>query len=231
MRGVRGLFQHRSGTVDVAPLLLEVWGAEPVGVHRRCRLCARVRSLRQKLLTPWLAQKGSIPFHGLGWRPTAECRKMTERRSKVADIEGVRIDRNGDGEIDASAETPIQAKLNLYEYIEYVFEPDELENEDEVEELAEDHEPGDVVGDEYVGGAFARVKYRFEDGKAEAAKFKDASSEDSGTGGWTGFDFLKVLPVADEVVERVPDVNYVRPSSHVLGDMIEEGDYYAIDQT
>lgn len=165
-----------------------------------------------------------------GWRPTAWNSSMTERK-KVADIEGVRVDYDGSGGIDTKTNTPIQVKVNHYLVDEFVFDPENQDyHEDELEELAAEYDPGEVIDSEVFGGAYTRLKYEYEDGEARVRSFKDASSEADGRGDWTALDFLKVLPVADRAVEQVPEVEDVQSSTYVLGDILDEAEDIEINR-
>lgn len=148
---------------------------------------------------------------------------------KIADIEAVRVDRDGQGEISPRGD-PIQVKINHWEELELRFTPETTEyQEGELEELAEQYDPGELIDTEYRGGAYARLKYAFDDGVARVVSFKDVSSEASSSG-WEAFDFIKLLPVADEAVARVPGVERVEKSATVLGELHARGEEIEIDQ-
>lgn len=154
---------------------------------------------------------------------------MTNDWNHVADVEAVRVDRTGDGQIQSGTH-PIQVKLNLYKHQELIFDPEELEDDDEVEDLAEKYDPGEKIDDMYEGGCYVRLKYSYEDGVAGISTFKDASTP-TDEGGWVGFDFLQALPIADGVVERIPGVENVTPATEVLGHHVDVGEKFELDQS
>lgn len=134
-------------------------------------------------------------------------------------IEGVRADFDPDGTLHD--DRSIEVKVNYSEVVEYRFEPAEIENADEIEELAEQYDPGDLIDTEWLNGAYARLRYEVnEEGTAHLTEFKDPSPSD---GNWASLEFLRVIHAADGVVANVPGVKDVVPAIDVIDSHITDG--------
>jgi len=140
-------------------------------------------------------------------------------RVRSALVDSPRVYYNLDGTIEEQQST-VEVRVNYTEIDELRFEPEEMENEDKIEELAEKYEPGEVIDSDYYNGAYARLRYSVEDGKARLASFKDVEPENSG---WMSVEFFRVIGAAERVVQNVPGVEEVEHASDTLDTHIYRG--------
>ena len=145
---------------------------------------------------------------------------MTEERTKEALVESVRVFRNPDGSIEEQTST-VEVRVNYNDVCDFIFDPDDIEYEPEVEELSEKYEPGDVMDTEYQNGAYARLRYSVEDGVARLEKFKDAEPS---SGNWVSVEFLRVINATEGVVANVPGVDQVEFAGDTLLRHIDDGE-------
>lgn len=134
-------------------------------------------------------------------------------------IEALRADFDPDGTLHD--DRSIEVRVNYSEVLEHRFEPDDIENEDEVAELAERYDPGELIDTEWLNGAYARLRFNVnEEGTASLSEFKDASPSD---GNWIDVQFLRVIESAEKAVSQVPGVEDVVPTGDVFGEHISDG--------
>lgn len=135
-------------------------------------------------------------------------------------IESVRVHYQPDGRIEEQNST-IEVRVNFNMVDEIRFEPDKKDyNEDELERLSEQYEPGEFIDADYFDGAYARLRYSVEDGVARLSSFKDAEPS---KGNWISVEFLRVADAADRVVADVPGVERVEPTGNTLGRHLSDG--------
>ena len=117
----------------------------------------------------------------------------------VVDVERVHVVRAADGSIqDRGTVRPIRVEATHVTV---------------TETLAED---GEVIESDLGPGATARLEYAFEGGTARMCRFVNTNG-DVPHANWTGPDFLRILPVADEAVANLPVVEEVTPARKLLG--------------
>lgn len=150
---------------------------------------------------------------------------MTEDWQPAVLIEGIQADYDPDGSLHQ--ENAVEVKVNYVEEAPIRFEPDEIENPDEIDELQEKYEPGELIEMDYRNGAYARLRYDVEDGVAVLSEFKDPSPKDAN---WVGFEFLRTVKAAEQTVKAVPGVESVERAEETLGRFIEASADATIDR-
>jgi len=145
---------------------------------------------------------------------------MNGDRTKEALVESVRVFHEPDGTIEEQ-ESTVEVRVNYNEVDEHRFSPERIENEDELEELQEKYDPGDLIDADYYTSAYARLRYSVEDGVARLSSFKDAEPSNSN---WISVEFLRVIHAAEEAIENIPGVEQVEFGGDTLLRYIDDGE-------